>query len=164
MALAMLLDTVFGPTGQTTWNQECARAAVVFFYGLLVVRIAGRRAFAQWTPLDIIVAIVTGSSLSRALTGNADLFGTLAATTLMMALHWVLARASARWAPLSWLVEGRPVRLALHGETDELALRRHGVSRTTLDSALRAAGVESPGAARLIVLEPSGRISVLKQP
>ena len=159
----MTLDTLFGPTGNVTWAQECARAAVIFFYGLVLVRVAGRRVFGQWTALDIIVAIVTGSTLSRALTGNADLFGTLAATTLLMGLHWSLSQASARWSVLSRLVEGGSVRLAKDGHVDDRILLRHAVSQAALEEALRRAGIETPAGARLIVLEPSGSISVLKE-
>jgi uncharacterized membrane protein YcaP (DUF421 family) len=160
----MNLDSIFGITGQTTVTQECARAAVVFFYGLALVRVAGRRVFSQSTALDIIVAIVTGSSLSRALTGNADLFGTLAATTLLMVLHWMLARASARWPRLSAITEGLSIPLGQRGKLDRDALARHAVSRAALDEALRGAGLDTAAGTRLIVLEPSGKISVLKEP
>ena len=61
------------------------------------------------------VSIVIGSNLSRALTGNAPLFGTLAATTLMFALHWILAHAAMRFVPLSTMLEGRAVILAEAG-------------------------------------------------
>jgi uncharacterized membrane protein YcaP (DUF421 family) len=159
----MSIDDIFGPTGHVTWAQECARAALIFFYGLVLVRIAGRRVFGQWTALDIIVGIVTGSTLSRALTGNADLFGTLAATTLLMALHWTLAHVSARSPAWSRLLEGPPIRLAEKGHVDRDLLKRHAVSQASLEQALRSAGVENPTAARLIVLEPSGKISVLKK-
>jgi uncharacterized membrane protein YcaP (DUF421 family) len=159
----MTLETLFGPTGDVSWQQECARAAVIFAYGLLLVRLAGRRVFGQWTPLDIIVAIVTGSTLSRALTGNANLFGTLAATTLLMCLHWMLAQACARWPSLSRVFEGQPVRIGTDGQVDERVLIRHGFSRSALDGALRNAGIESASGTCLIVLETSGKISVLKQ-
>jgi hypothetical protein len=162
-AIPMSIDDIFGATGQTNWAQECARAALIFFYGLILVRIAGRRVFGQWTAIDIIVAIVTGSTLSRALTGNADLFGTLAATTLLMALHWTLTHASARSPALSRLLEGPPVRLAEKGNVDRELLRRHAISQASLEQALRGAGIENPAGARLIVLEPSGKISVLKR-
>ncbi len=158
----MNLTTVFGPTGNITWQQECARAALIFFYGLLLVRLSGRRVFGQWTAIDIIVAIVTGSTLSRALTGNADLFGTLAATTLLMILHSALAHAAARHPMLSRLFEGPPVRLAESGQVDDGLLRKHAVSPAALEQALRSAGVEHSGGARLVVLEPNGRISVVK--
>jgi hypothetical protein len=39
--------------------------------------VAGRRVFGRWAALDIVVAIVVGSNLSRALTGAAQLGGTL---------------------------------------------------------------------------------------
>ncbi len=40
-------EFLFGSTGQITWGQECARAVVIFGYGLVLVRIAGRRIFAN---------------------------------------------------------------------------------------------------------------------
>lgn len=158
----MSIDSVFGPTGHTTWLQESARAAIIFVYGLILVRVAGRRVFGQWTALDIIVAIVTGSTLSRALTGNADLFGTLAATTLLMVLHWALSRASSRWPFVSRVLEGGPVRLALAGRLDDAMLQRHAVSQATLEEAVRRAGLDRAEDARLIVLEASGNITVVK--
>lgn len=159
----MLIDKLFGTTGHITWEQECARCALIFIYGLVLVRISGRRVFAHWSAVDIIVAIITGSTLSRALTGNADLFGTLAATTLLMALHWALSRASARWPILSLWVEGPAVRLGEHGKVDEGLLQRHAVTRPALEEALRRANIESTDEARLIVLESSGKISVLRE-
>lgn len=159
----MTLDDIFGITNHVTMAQECARAALIFFYGLVLVRVAGRRVFGQWTALDIIVCIVTGSTLSRALTGNADLFGTLAATTLLMALHWAGAHLAARSPRWSRLLEGLPIRLADKGHLNGALMRRHAVSQGSLEQALRSAGVENVAAARVVVLEPSGKISVLKK-
>lgn len=157
-----IIEHVFGPTGQVSWAQECARAAAIFAYGLVLVRIAGRRVFGQWTSLDIIVAIVTGSTLSRALTGNADFVGTLAATTLLMVLHAALVHLSARVPALSRLLEGQAVHLGRDGRLDGALLRRHGISPTAIEQALRNAGVTEASDTRLVVLETSGRISVLK--
>lgn len=157
-----MIDDLFGATGHVSCAQECARAAVIFVYGLIAIRLTGRRVFAQWTPLDIIVAILTGSTLSRALTGNADFVGTLAATTLLILMHLGLAHLSSRLPLASRLFEGAPVRLAEHGRVDESAMRRNAISPAALDEALRGAGISHPRQARLIVLEPSGRISVMK--
>src|SRR3954447_9357628 len=111
-------EAVFGADAQLAWWQGCARAVVVFAYGLALVRIAGRRVFGRWAALDIVVAIVVGSNLSRALTGNAPLLGTLVATTLLMALHRVLAPAAARSPCLSKLVEGPAIDLARNGRPE----------------------------------------------
>lgn len=158
----MSLSDLFGASEHITWWQECARAVVIFVYGLILVRVAGRRAFGKWSALDIIVSIVVGSNLSRALTGGAPLGGTLAATTLLMALHWILAHAVARSHPLSRVLEGESIALVRAGVERSDALVRHAISGKDLAEALRQAGVERVSDTRLVMLEPSGRITVIK--
>ena len=156
------MDDIFGTLGHVSWQQECARAVLIFAYGLALVRFAGRRVFGHWAALDIVVSIVVGSNMSRALTGNAPLWGTLIATTLVMALHWILSHVAARSQRASQILEGRFVRLGENGRVDEALLHRHAVSEADLYEALRGAGLDKLDGARLIVLEPSGKISVLK--
>ncbi|PPQ35752.1 DUF421 domain-containing protein [Rhodopila globiformis] len=144
------------------WWQECMRAVVIFIYGLILVRIAGRRVFGRWSALDIIVAIIIGSNLSRALTGPVPLGGTLAATTLMMALHWVLAQIAARSPVFAGIVEGKPRLLARGGRLQRSELLRDAISQHDLEEALHQSGVEHVEETRLVVLQPSGKITVLK--
>ncbi len=158
----MTFADIFGSSGPIIWWQECARAVLIFAYGLAVVRIAGRRVFGKWSALDIIVSVIVGSNLSRALTGSAALVGTLAATTLLMTLHWILAQLASRVRWVSSVVEGSPVHLARDGEALRDAMLRDAVSEYDLNEALRQSGVESVADTRLIVLEPSGKINVLK--
>lgn len=156
------LNAIFGPDQGISWEQECARAILIFFYGLVLVRVAGRRVFGRWSAIDIVVSIIIGSNLSRALTGTAPLWGTLAATTLLMALHFALAHAVVRSRWLSRLLEGAPIRLAEAGKADEEAMRRQGVSLADLHEALRDKGLEHVAQTRLINLEPSGNVTVIK--
>lgn len=158
----MSLDAIFGATGHVDTAQECARAVLVFAYGLVLVRVSGRRVFGKWSALDIIVSIMVGSNLSRALTGGAPLFSTIAATTAVMALHWLFALASARWPALSHIVEGRPTELGRDGSIDHAARVRHAVSEADLNEALRQRGVTDVKQTHAITLEPSGNITVLK--
>jgi uncharacterized membrane protein YcaP (DUF421 family) len=153
---------IFGTAHDVTWGQECARAVVIFFYGLVLVRVSGRRVFGKWAALDIVVSIIVGSNLSRALTGSAPFVGTLIATGLLMVLHWILAHAAARVRPLAVLLEGEAIELARSGRADRSTLVRHGISEDDLNEALRQAGIESVADTRLIALEPSGKITVLK--
>src|SRR4051794_16806367 len=157
-----LLSTIFGETGNLTIAQECARAVLILIYGLAILRIAGRRIFGKWSALDIVVSIIIGSNLSRALTGSAQLWGTLVATTLLVALHWVLARLVASSPGFSRIIEGGPIELARHGAPSPSVRERHAVSEADLREALRQSGVDDIAAARTITLEPSGKITVLK--
>ena len=154
------LATIFGQQGHVTAAQECARTLLVFAYGLVAVRLAGRRLFGKWAALDIIVSIIIGSSLSRAMTGGAPLWGTLAATTVLLGLHAGLAQLAARSRALSRLIEGRPVRLVADGAPQPGAMRRWSISTSDLDEALRKAGRRDLDEVEDATLEPSGAITV----
>jgi uncharacterized membrane protein YcaP (DUF421 family) len=157
------LETVFGAMQHVTWWQEVLRALVVFVYGLLMLRCTGRRTFGRWSALDFVVSIIVGSSLSRALTGSAPFGGTLAAVAVLMVVHWILGRIVADSDSASALVEGRPIVLAQGGEPNQRVLASQLVSKSDLEEALRNVGIEHAPEARLIMLEPSGRITVLKK-
>jgi uncharacterized membrane protein YcaP (DUF421 family) len=157
----MTLLDVFGETNHIEWWQEVPRAFVVFVFGLILLRLSGRRAFARWSALDIIVSIIMGSSLSRALTGSAPLGGTMLAMILFAFLHWMLARMAARSKNFAQLVEGSPAILGRSGAVFESEMRRHNISETDMQEALRKEGVADAAKTRQITLEPSGVITVL---
>jgi uncharacterized membrane protein YcaP (DUF421 family) len=136
---------------------------LVFAYGLVLVRVTGRRAFGKWSALDIIISIIIGSCLSRTLTGNAPLGGTLAAMALLMALHWVLAHGAARYRFVSRVVEGSSIELATDGVERTDARIANAISVKDLSEALRKAGVEDVADTRLVMLEPSGNITIVKR-
>src|SRR5207237_1265820 len=157
-----LIDQIFGTSQGIAPLQECARAVVVFFYGLLLLRMPGRRTFGKWSTLDIVVSIVAGSALARAMTGGAPFVGTLLAVTVFVAIYWVLAHAAARSRTWSRIVEGVPVALAIDGRVAAGKLKANAISETDLAEALRMAGLTDVAQARLVMLEPSGKITVLK--
>jgi uncharacterized membrane protein YcaP (DUF421 family) len=157
------LHRIFGAQDEVAAWQECARAVLIFAYGFVAVRLVGRRVFGKWAALDIVVSIIIGSNLSRALTGSAPLLGTLAATTLLLALHWFLAQLAARSNRLSRLIEGRPVPLVEHGMAQRPALLRWSVSEADLREALRAEGLDDLAKVELLLLEPSGAISIVRR-
>lgn len=68
-----VLRTLIGPdNGDASAAQLCARAGILFVFGIAGIRIAGRRTFSQAAPLDIIVALVIGGHLSRARPAPSD--------------------------------------------------------------------------------------------
>lgn len=156
----MSLAELFGTQNNLSFAQECARAILVFFFGLALMRFSGRRIFAKWSALDVIVSVVVGSNLSRTLTGSAPLWGTLAASALFVALHWLLAHLVAGFPGMARLLEGAPTPIGEKGNIDEVALLRHGLSREDIAVALRQKGLTSVAQTRLLVIEPNGKLSV----
>ena len=143
--------------------QMSARAAVLLAYGLAVVRIFGPRIFGRWSPLDVLLSVLIGSNLSRALTGNSPLLATMVATTVLIALYWFLARMALKVPWISWLVKGREVLLITDGRVDWDEMRRQGLGPRDLDEALHAQGRESPDGIRRAWLERNGDITLLSR-
>ena len=98
-----MLDAIFGGMKDLTLTQESARAVLIFFYGLIMLRLSGRRTFAQMSAVDLVISIIVGSNLSRAMTGGVPFWGTLASVAVLVALHLMLAHAVAR----SWSLARR---------------------------------------------------------
>ena len=161
-----ILEMLFGTKDHIDLAQECARAVLIFLYGLALLRVSGRRTFAKASALDVVLSIMVGSALSRAMTASAPLPGTLAAAAVLVALHVAFGQAVARSAFFSRLVEGRAVVLARDGVMDEGMRLWQMLSKADLDEALRRKQVDGIGKlreTRLVVVEPNGAINVLKR-
>jgi uncharacterized membrane protein YcaP (DUF421 family) len=164
LSLSDFLIAVFGSTkDDMVWWQMCLRAVVVFMFGLILVRLFARRAFGEQTPLDIIVAIIIGSNLSRAMTGNAPFLSTLAAALALVLVFWVIGHAAARWHGLSWLVKGTPKTLTDEGGLNAERMRRSGISQVEVEEAARALGLGGLNDVAEVIFERNGRISTIKR-
>lgn len=151
---------LFGSKNDVTLLQEFARAVLIFVYGLALMRLSGRRTFGKWAALDIVVSVVVGSSLSRALTGNAPLWPTLAAITVLMILHWAAAKLVARSEGWSHLLEGQSVLLVNEGRVQENTRLGYSISRADLLEALHDKGLSTIEEASFIMIEPNGKLTV----
>jgi len=154
---------LIGPDHGASAVQLCLRAVVLLAFGVLCVRISGRRTFAHYSPLDIIVALIVGSNISRVMTDSAELIPTLSATFVLVVLHRLLAVASLHWEVFAWLVKARPITVIRDGQIDERALGRANLSIKDLYEALRSEQAETPDDVKLAVVEGSGKVSVVRR-
>lgn len=156
---------LIGPdNGDANAAQLSVRAIIIFAFGILCIRVTGRRTFSQATPFDIIVALVVGSNLSRAMTGKAPFIASLCATLVLVVLHRAAAVAALRWHWVDFLIKSRPIVLIRDGVADPVAMRRGTVSRADLLEGLRGENQKDIEDIELAVLESSGKISVVRKP
>ena len=154
---------IIGPDDGANTLQLCVRAVFLLAYGILCVRIAGRRTFADYTPVDIVVALIVGSNISRVMTGKAAVVPTLSATLLLVVLHRALAWASLRGGWLAWLIKSKPIIVIRDGVIDEAARRRADLSIPDLYEAIRSEQAETPEDVKLATVESSGKVSVIRR-
>ena len=160
------LIAIFGVKDHLGIAQECARAALIFCYGLVMLRLTGRRTFGHWSALDIVISIVVGSALARAMMGDAPLVGTLAAVAVLCLLHLLVAYAVAASKTLSRIIEGEPVILVRDGVLNGKARLWHTVSETDICEAMRSQqleGMEELDQVREMTMEVNGKLTVLKE-
>lgn len=151
-----------GSGGDISTAQMSVRAILVFIYGVAAARLGAWRAFGRWSGPDIIVAIIIGSNLSRALTGPAPLVTTMIATSVFLLAYWALSFAASRSSWIDWVIKGSPVSLMKDGVVDEKALRRWVVSKRDLEEALRQKGVAQHDRVATALLERNGTITVIR--
>ena len=145
------------------WWQMCLRAVIIFVWAVALYRVMPRRAFGSNAALDIVVVVILGSALSRALSGSAPILPTIAATTVLALLYGTLNSLAMRFDLLSRLLKGRRVRLIDDGELDRQALREAQLGRGDLMENLRASGVTHIDEVEAAFLERNGKVTVIRK-
>lgn len=151
-----------GP-GDIVWWQMSARAFLIFLFGLVLIRLFGRSAFGKRTAVDIVLVMLIGSNLSRAITGNAPFLATVTATFVLVLFFWLFEQIAGRWQTFSRLMKGDPVPLVRQGRFDRERMTRTGISEGDIAEAARRAGLPGLDAVYQAILERSGTISTASQ-
>lgn len=155
-------DTAHSSLG---WGQLAARAAIIYVAGVLLVRVGKSRMLGRASPLDVIVAFILGSMLSRAITGTAAISDTLVATASLVVLHATLTWLACRFHAWGWLVKGSPHVLVQNGQINWAAMHHSHISEADLHEEMRLnANVTELAAVELAVKERSGQIGVVRNP
>ena len=138
------------------------RTIVIYAFTLAIIRLGSKRFLSQATAFDVIVAIMLGSIMSRAINGSAPFVPTLFGGLALVGLHWLLAVLAFKTNWFGSVVKGEPVLLVEDGEVQADGMRRTGLSARDLNEALRQQGKPpDPSKVRLAYLERNGSISVV---
>lgn len=166
----MDLQYYFGLSAQNALATVIS-TAVLYYVFVAVLSLSGQRLMSAPTSLELAVVTVLGAVVGRSLLGPEPSLGTglVAIATLFSLesisgrLRTLRSRQLARSAPsedradrakaVALVVAGRPV-------NEELSRRR--VTEVALWSVLRQHGIRSYAEVALVVLERSGRFSVLR--
>jgi uncharacterized membrane protein YcaP (DUF421 family) len=138
------------------------RAVVVYVVTVIVVRLGKKRFMGQATAFDVILGIMLGSIVSRAVTGNAPFLPALVASAVLIGMHWLFSAVAVRWHGFGWAIKGRAVHLVRAGEVDQKAMARSHMTEHDLWEDLRAKSVSKLDQVAEARLERSGQLSVIK--
>lgn len=160
-----IFHALFGsdvPGEHLTMLQMSGRAVLIYFAGLVIVRVGKDRLLGRSTAFDIVLSFILGSMLSRAINGAAALLETIAAAVVLITIHWLCARLALQSDFLASAVKGKRVVLIRDGEIQNAAMRSTAISERDLREALRlGAHLDDPTSIELACLERNGRISIV---
>ncbi|MEX2496219.1 MAG: YetF domain-containing protein [Woeseia sp.] len=138
------------------------RALIIYVTAIVLVRVGQKRFMGKNTAFDMILGIILGSVLSRAITGNAAFLPTVSAAAVLVAFHWLFSVVSFHSYLFGRLIKGREKALIKDGEIQWDNMRKSHISRKDLEMALRNTGkvtqVEEVAEAHF---ERSGDISII---
>jgi uncharacterized membrane protein YcaP (DUF421 family) len=141
--------------------EKAIRSLAVYLFLVAVLRLAGKREFAQLNNFDLVVLLLLSNTVQNAIIGADDsLVGGLFGAAVLLAANLLIVRLTYRFPKLARVLEGRPTTLARHGRLLERNLRRERITREELMAAMRRQGVGRLADADLVVLESSGALTV----
>ncbi|TDN57746.1 YetF domain-containing protein [Paraburkholderia sp. BL10I2N1] len=159
-----MLVTLFGEGKELNSMQMAARATVVFFGALILIRISGRRSFGHRSPFDYVVAILLGATLSRVIVGASPAIPTFVASLVIVLIHRALAWACVRSRPLESLVAGVEREVYRDGHFDDDQMYAALITRAdvfeTARQVLSSLDLENVQAA---ILERNGEVSLIRK-
>ena len=160
----MNITEIFGSGEDLSPMQMAARAFVMFFIALLLIRLAGMRVFGIRTAFDNILVIMLGAILSRGVAGSSPFFSTVAAAAAMIIVHKVLALLAMKYTWIGKIVKGYRRSLYHNGEMREENLQKTFISKDDLMEGVRLEiHKNSLDDVEQIFVEKTGEISVVKK-
>ena len=142
--------------------EKVVRAAAVYLFLLVALRLTGKRQLGQMSSFDLVVLLIISNVLQNAMIGNDNsvLGGFIGAATILL-LNYAVARAVVSWKGVERLVEGAPTLLIHNGRIFEQHLRRELLTRDELMAALRRQGILAIEDVHVAWLEETGAITAV---
>ena len=130
--MASFSDVFWGEGEKLGALAMATRAVAMFVLLLAMIRVAGPRRFGRKLSFDNVVAIMLGAIAARGVVGASPFGSTVAACTMVVAIHRILARLCVTQHWLSKLIEGERVPLYLSGKILPENLKRASISEADL--------------------------------
>ena len=152
--------------GDVNLGQMALRTVIVYAVTLVLIRLGNKRFLSRATAFDVIVAIMLGSIVSRAINGSAPFVPTLlGAGVALVGMHWLFGTLAFHTDWLGAWIKGEPVLLIREGQLQEDAMRSSSLSERDLIERFRLQG-HQPDLSKIqcAYLERSGEISLIPYP
>ena len=139
------------------------RAAVVYIFVLLLLRLGGKRQIGQMGPAEFVALLLVSNAVQNSMNGGDNsITAGLVLAAVIMALSGLIGWLTYRSKRLSDILQGRPCLLVYKGEIVERNLEKSRVAVRELHVMLRHQGFDDLKGIHEAILEANGTLSVIK--
>jgi uncharacterized membrane protein YcaP (DUF421 family) len=140
------------------------RAAALYVFIVLLMRVMGRRELSSMTPFDLVLLVILGDAIQQGLTqDDYSVTGAILAVSTMAALQVFTSYLSFRSARARKVLEGEPIVLVDHGELVQKNLKRERMTADEVAEEMRQQQISSLDRVDWAILESNGSISFIEK-
>jgi len=140
------------------------RVSVMYLYALALVRISGKQTLGQLTPMDFVVTLIIGDLFDDVFWIEVPIVQGLVAFATIVLVHMFVTFIASRNASFYWLLASPARPLIEEGRLVQKNLQLERIRAEDVQFELRLKGEEHMREVKEARLEPSGQVSVIKNP
>jgi len=142
--------------------EKILRPVIVYFFLVVVLRLAGKRELVQLNPFDLVVLLTLSNTVQNAIIGDDNsVSGGLLGATALLATNYLVVRFLYKHKKLDQLVEGRADVLIEGGRVRAQHLKSELITMAQLEAGARKQGFSSLAEVDQCILEPGGTMSFI---
>jgi uncharacterized membrane protein YcaP (DUF421 family) len=140
------------------------RAAVMYFFVLLITRVVGRRELSSLEPFDFVLLVVIGDLIQQGVTqSDYSVTGLMIVVATIAVLQTGVSRLGFRHKKIALVLEGEPIVIVQDGKALQKNLDREQLSLSEVLETARGQNIASLDEIEWAILETSGKISFVEK-
>ncbi len=140
------------------------RVSVMYVYALALIRISGKQSLGQLTPMDFIVTLIIGDLFDDIFWAEVPMLQGMVGFATIILVHILVTFMTSRNTSLYWALSSRARTLIDGGRLVQKSLQQERIRAEDVQFELRLKGEEHMREVKEARLEPSGQVSVIKEP
>jgi len=144
--------------------QFAARAAIVYIFILVLIRIGGKREVGQMGAGEFVAILLISNAVQNSMNGGDNsVTGGLIMATVIVLLSTLVAYLTYKSKTFERVIQGTPTLLVHKGQVLQDHLRRELLNESELRTILRHQGIHELNEVEEAVLESDGYVSVTRK-
>ena len=140
------------------------RVSIMYVYALALIRISGKQSLGQLTPMDFVVTLIIGDVFDDVFWAEVPVIEAMVAFATIVLAHMLVTFITSRNTSLYWMLASPARPLIEEGRLVQKNLQKERIRGEDVQFELRLKGEEHMREVKEARLEPSGQVSVIKEP